>query len=107
MKLRGVPDSQVINQDLHTNITTWLTSLMCLEGNVFPTIASMYRIGAMSAARPNLPRDIIMQFVYAKERDALLRPHEGIRLLILQRIESLARLTTGNSFEDTKDTKFF
>lgn len=72
LKLRGVPDSMEINRNLQHNITAWLTPLLRLEGNVSPTISAVYRIGPVSSIHPNFPRDIILQFVYAKERDAVL-----------------------------------
>lgn len=45
---------------------------MQLEGERTPTITTAYRVGSAASIWPNFPRDIILHFLYAKEREALL-----------------------------------
>lgn len=67
-----MPETPELNSALLHAIMTWITPLLHLEWNISPTITSAYRIGAASSIRPNFPCDIILQFLYAKERDVVL-----------------------------------
>lgn len=43
-----------------------------------PTLVAAYRIGPLTAGRKNYSRDIIIQFMYAKEREAVLRTARNV-----------------------------
>lgn len=90
LKLCSLPESPELNNALLHNISPWLTSLLWLEGNVTP-ITSTYRVGAASRICPHFPRDVILQFLYATERDAVLKlacgggalSYSGSKIIIL------------------------
>lgn len=73
LKLCGIPESSEINNALLHNIIHWIMPLLQLEGNVSPTITLAYRVGPVSSICPNFLRDVILQFLYTKERDAVLQ----------------------------------
>lgn len=91
LKLRGFPESMEFNKDLHHNILNWITPLLHLEGNVSPTVTSAHRVGPALSICPNFPRDVIIHFLYAKERDAVLQlvrksiplVYSGSKILVL------------------------
>lgn len=72
LKVRGIPESSETNKDLQHTIVAWLTPLLKLDGTTTLTITSAYRVGSAASIRPNFPRDIILQFLYTRERDAVL-----------------------------------
>lgn len=51
------------------------------EDNISPTITSAYRVGPPSSIGPNFPRDIIVHFLYANEREAVLQMARGMSSL--------------------------
>lgn len=67
LKVRGVPESTETNRDLLNTITSWLTPLLKTEGTTSVTITSAYRVGPAKSIHPNYPRDIVIQFLFAKE----------------------------------------
>lgn len=91
LKLRGFPESTDFNKNLLQNVLAWITPLMHLEDEASPTITTAYRVGPPSSIRPNFLRDIIIQFIYAVERDILLRmarstsslTYSGSKILVL------------------------
>lgn len=60
------------NSNLAFTFSTWLALFFNLGTAPAPTIVAAYRLGSAAAAQPNVPRDIILQFMYAKEREAVL-----------------------------------
>lgn len=91
LKLRGFPESTDFNKNLLHNVITWIMPMVHLEGAVSPTITTAYRVGPPSAIRPNYPRDIIITFLYANEREATLQmarstsslTYSGSKILVL------------------------
>lgn len=77
LKLRGFPESTDFNKNLLHNIISWLTPLLRLADDESPTIMAAYRVGSPTSIRPNMPRDIIIQFLYSSEREAVLRLARG------------------------------
>lgn len=77
LKLRGFPESTDFNKNLLQNVVSWLTPLLRLADDDSPTIMAAYRVGPPSSIRPNFPRDIIIQFLYSSEREAVLRMARG------------------------------
>lgn len=73
LKIRGVPESADLNSNLASTLSTWLSSFLNLGTERAPTIVTAYRVGPISAIKPNYPRDIILQFMFAKEREAVLQ----------------------------------
>lgn len=73
LKLRGLPELPELNSNLAPAIASWLASLLHLEDGVAPTIIAAYRVGPSSAIKPGFPRDVVVQFLYAKSRDAVLQ----------------------------------
>lgn len=78
LKVRGVPESADLNADLASNLALWLASFLNLGADRAPTIAAAYRVGPASAAKPNYPRDIILQFMFSKEREAVLQAARSV-----------------------------
>lgn len=73
LKLRGVPESTDLNSNLSSNLASWLSSFLNVGTDQAPTIVAVYRVGPASAIKPNYPRDIILQFMFSKEREAVLQ----------------------------------
>lgn len=73
IKFRGLPELPEINTNLISFMSTWIASLTQSEGGEpSPMIAAAYRLGAISQAKPNFPRDILIQFHSVKDKDAVL-----------------------------------
>lgn len=77
LKLRGFPESTEFNKNLLQNVLAWISPLMRLEDDVSPVITSAYIVGPPSSIRPNFPRDIIIQFINAAERETVLQMARG------------------------------
>lgn len=73
LKFRGLPESPDLNGNLIFPLAAWLASVLKLEECVAPTILSVYRLGPLSAVRPNFPRDVIAQFLYPRSRNVILK----------------------------------
>lgn len=73
LKFRGLPELPKINNKLIANLSTWLAMVLKLDEGIFSTINSAYRVGSVAAIRPNYPRDIVVQFQYAKAKDSVLQ----------------------------------
>lgn len=73
IKFRGLPELPEINTNLTSFMETWIASFIQSEGGE-PSlaIAAAYRLGALTQAKPNFPRDILVQFYSAKDKDAVL-----------------------------------
>lgn len=76
LKVRGVPESSDLNSAMI--FSTWLSSFLNVGADQAPTIVSDYRVGPTSAIKPNFPRDIILQFMLAKEREAVLQASRSV-----------------------------
>lgn len=72
LKFRGLPEHSEINENLMAFMTSWITSFIQPAGGVFPIIMAVYRLGAASQAKPNFPRDVLVQFQSLKDKDAVL-----------------------------------
>lgn len=78
LKVRGVPESTELNVNLAATFTIWLSSFLNLGEDQTPTIMAAYRVGPMTAIKPNFPRDIILQFMFAKDREAVLQAARSV-----------------------------
>lgn len=78
LKVCGVPESTDLNSNLATIFSTWLSSFLNLGADQAPTIVTAYRVGPVSAIKPNFPRDIILQFMFAKERETVLQATRSV-----------------------------
>lgn len=91
LKFRGLPELPDLNSNLSPAIASWLASLLHLEDGVAPTLIAAYRVGPASLIKPNFPRDVVVQFLYHKSRDAVLQmarqssalQYKGSRVLVL------------------------
>lgn len=91
LKFRGLPEHPDLKSNLSPVIGSWLASLLHLEDGIAPTILAAYRVGPASSARPNFPRDVVVQFLYQKTRDAVLQMaqnssaihYKGAKILVL------------------------
>lgn len=77
-KVRGVPESTDLNANLASAFSIWLSSFLNLGEEQAPTIAAAYRAGPVAAIKPNFPRDIILQFMFAKDREAVLQAAKSV-----------------------------
>lgn len=73
LKLRGLPESPDLNANLASTLASWLASVLKLEDGIAPTILEAFRIGPLSAVRPNFPRDVVLHFLYPRSRNAVLQ----------------------------------
>lgn len=73
LKFRGLPESPELNGNLLSPLVSWLASVLKLEEGIAPTILPAYRLGPLSAVRPNFPRDVIAQFLYPRSCNAILK----------------------------------
>lgn len=73
LKFCGLPESSDLNANLPSSLVSWLASVFNLEDGGAPTILSAYRLGPLSAALPNFPRDVVAQFLYPHSRNAILQ----------------------------------
>lgn len=78
LKVRGVPESPDLNSNLASTFSSWLSSFLNVGPDQAPTIVSAYRVGPVSAIKPNFPRDIILQFLLAKERESVLQAARSV-----------------------------
>lgn len=53
-------------------MASWISSFLQSTGAESPTITAAYRLGAASQAKPNFPRDILVQFQSLKDKDLVL-----------------------------------
>lgn len=72
IKFRGVPESPDINSNLPSFISSWLESIVNLEGDRRLVMNAAFRLGAASLAKPNYPRDILVVFQSAKDKEAVM-----------------------------------
>lgn len=115
LKFRGLPEHPDLNSNLSHAIASWLASILRLEDGVAPTILAAYRVGPASAARPNFPRDVVVQFLYQRTRDAVLQmvrkssalQYEGAKIIVLLDLpmEVLAKRKTLKPITDLLKTK--
>lgn len=73
LKFRGLPESSELNSNLSPALASWLASLLHLEDGVAPTIIAAHRVGPAAVAKSNFPRDVVVQFLYQRSRDAVLQ----------------------------------
>lgn len=78
LKVRGIPELKDLNADLVPALTDWLASLLGVSEESAPTLVAAYRIGPLPTGRQNYSRDIIIQFLYAREWDAVLRMSRNV-----------------------------
>lgn len=72
IKFRGLPESQEINNNLPDFMTSWL-ALLSNEGESRQmALTAAFRLGAASLAKPNYPRDILVIFQSAKDKEAVM-----------------------------------
>lgn len=78
LKVRGVPESTDLNANLAAKFSTWLSSFLNLGEDQTPTIVAAFRVGPVTAIKPNFPRDIVLQFLFAKDREAVLQAARSV-----------------------------
>lgn len=72
VKFRGMPESGQINDNLFSFMSTWITSILQQGGGSAPSITMAYRLGSSAQAKPNYPRDILVQFQCHKDKELVL-----------------------------------
>lgn len=70
-------------------LSDWLATLLGVPEESAPTIVAAYRIGPASAGRQNYTRDVLVQFLYAKEREAILRMARNVTQVYFRDIKVL------------------
>lgn len=78
LKVRGIPELKDLNADLVPALTDWLASLLGVSEELAPTLVAAYRIGPSTVGRQNYSGDIILQFLYAREREAVLQMSRNV-----------------------------
>lgn len=73
LKFRGFPEYPELNANLPSSIASWLAVILRLEDGMAPSILAAYRLGPPSAAPPHFPREVIIQFLYQRSRNAVLQ----------------------------------
>lgn len=73
-----MPESLDLNADLAATFATSLSTFMNLGTDKTPTIVAAYRVGHATAIKPNYPRDIILQFIFVKEQEAVLQAARSV-----------------------------
>lgn len=77
LKIRGLPELQDINSDLVAVLSGWLASFLGVPEESTPTLVAAYRIGPVPTGWQNYSWDVV-QFLYAKEREAVLRTARNV-----------------------------
>lgn len=72
IKFRGLPESQETNSNILDFMTSWLASLRSEGEGRQMTLNAAFRLGAASLAKPNYPRDILVVFQSAKDKEAVI-----------------------------------
>lgn len=77
LKFRGFPELAQINENLLNFMTNWIASLLQQGEGVSSIITAAYGLGVASQARPNYPRDILIQFQHLKDKEMVLSLARG------------------------------
>lgn len=72
LKFRGLPEHPDINNNLQAFMTSWFATFLHTTGDASFNIMAAYRLGAASMAKPNYPRDVLVQFQSLGNRNSVL-----------------------------------
>lgn len=72
IKIRGLPEKVEGLLDLQTYVINWMATLMQLEIGVAPSLTKARRLGSLLVPKRQRPRDILVTFLYMREKIAFL-----------------------------------
>lgn len=73
VKLRGIPEQAEASTDLQMFISNWMASVMNMEEKITPCLMRVRRIGAPVNPKRHCPWDIVVSFLYMRDKYAFLR----------------------------------
>ncbi|KAL8221432.1 UNVERIFIED_CONTAM: hypothetical protein K2H54_067645 [Gekko kuhli] len=84
LKFRGFEEGAEQNKDLPTFMAHWLAEVLELEEGVTPIILKAQRLGPLAAMQRGRSRDILVQFLYQRTREKILKEARARRYLLFQ-----------------------
>ncbi|KAL8170044.1 UNVERIFIED_CONTAM: hypothetical protein K2H54_062259 [Gekko kuhli] len=84
LKFRGFEEGAEQTKDLPTFMAHWLAEVLELEDGVMPIILKAQRLGLLAAVQRGRPRDNIVQFLYQRTRQKILKEARARRYLLFQ-----------------------
>lgn len=73
LKIRGLPEKVEGPLELQSYIANWMATLMHLENGIAPCLTKAHRLGSLSAPKRQRPWDILVTFLYMRDKIAFLR----------------------------------
>lgn len=73
IKIRGLPEKVEASLDLQSYTVNWMATLMQLEKGVAPSLTKVRILGSSLAPKRQRPQDILVTFLYMREKIAFLR----------------------------------